>query len=497
MRALRTVPVCLLLALTSCVGLQGMFGGRSSELAMGPGVSLTIYNDGFGVVKERRLFDIARGTQTLTCDGVAFQIVANSVQFSSLTDPDGVRVLEQNYEYDLASADAILERYVDKRIDLVLQATGAGRAQAVSGLLKSVGKRRLVLSMIGSGEIRIIDRRWIRSLRFPELPEGLFVKPTLTWRVAGRKPGKHLFRTSYMAEGFTWFCTYTAVISEDDSQLSLSGWVTIYNDSGARYKNARIKLVAGDVNRVYQNALSHSDLDHEDMDDIFSEDDSGFEEKEFFEYHLYTLGRKTTIERKETKQIELIKPLAAVPLRKILVYAVDDWRGEPPDDRPTVTLEFENTEERGLGIPLPRGVMRVYRRDDADGSPEFLGEDWIEHTPRDEKISLTIGQAFDVVCTTQAWKRNYEEGDEGPPYGRRVNIDNHKDKAIEVRVRATVGPGVRIVSQQAGDRPAKNTRIDFKTVEWNVNVPARGRATLSYATTRSGRHEDFDDDFDL
>ena len=491
----RTAPVCVLLALASCARLPRPFTRRPlPELEMGPGVGLTLYSGGFGIVKERRRLDIRPGRQVLRYDGVAEYIYPESVHFLSLTDPAGVQILEQNYEYDLADAEAILRKYLDRRVDLVLRGSGAAHAQAVGGYLKSYDDRALVLAApAAGGKVHIIGRDNIRKITCAELPGGLITRPTLVWQVAGRRPGEHLCKVSYMTDGIGWHCNYTAVLNRSHTRLDLSGWVTIRNESGAEYKNARIKLLAGDVHRVSVRAISNECLYGEDLEDIFGEaEDDGFEEKSFAEYHLYTLGRPSTINQNQVKQIELIEPVTNVPVSKYLLCDLTDEDDE--HDRPKVMLEFDNTEDHGLGIALPAGAVRVYQRDEADGSLEFIGEDWIEHTPRDETVTACIGRAFDVVCERRSIE--HVSGYNQATCTWEVVLRNHKDEAVEVRVRDSFPHNWTVLEQTIDGKPARYKPVDHKTAEWRVRVPARGQATLTYKV-RMKWAVDRSDDFDL
>ena len=472
MKKLLAVWVLVLLASASWAGEPL---GPKNELEMGEGVGITIYNANFGVVKERRFLDLKQGVDTLKFTGVASAIDATSVHFVSLTDPKGVEILEQNYEFDLVSADKILQRYLDKKISVTLKAAGPEKAKEVNGFLKSYAGGKLILaSKEDSGEIQIVDRDAVRDVTCADLPEGLITRPTLVWKVASDKGGQHLCKIAYMTNNITWNCDYTAVIKKNDTEIDLAGWVTINNGSGAQYKDAQIKLIAGDVHRV---TPPQYDYRYRGAPPAPAKPAAGgFEEKSFAEYHLYTLGRLSTINENQVKQIELIDPALGVPITKYFHYYVGA-------KRPRVMIELQNTKANKLGIALPKGKVRVYQRDDADASLEFIGEDQIDHTPRDEKVKLYIGDAFDIIGESK--QMAYQSGDRWNKYTQEVELRNHKDAEVEIRVEANIGGNGRLESQTIDGKPAEMTKLDAYRVEWRIKVPANGKAKLVYTVFTS------------
>ncbi len=467
MKKLVCAVLCVLVAPT-------VLAAAKSELDMGPGVGITIYNANFGVVKERRLLDLKKGVDTLKFTGVASAIDATSVHFTSLTDPKGVQILEQNYEFDLVSADKILKKYLDKKINLTLQAAGSEAAKKVSGYLKSSGGGKLILATkADGGEIQIIDRSAVRDVTCAELPEGLITKPTLVWKVASEKAGKHLCKIAYMTNQVSWDCDYTAVLKKGDKEIDLAGWVTVNNNSGARYRDARIKLIAGDVHRVTPRPVPQREYLRKGR---AAEAKAGFQEKSFAEYHMYTLGRPSTINENQVKQIELIEPALGVPVTKFYLYHVGA-------KRPRVMVEFENTKKNKLGIALPKGKVRVYQKDEADGSLEFIGEDQIDHTPRDEKVKLYIGDAFDIIGESK--QTAYQSGKRWNRYTQSVELRNHKETDVEIRVEANVYHGSRIEKQEVDGEPVQGKQLDAARMEWRVPVKANGKTKLVYTVFRS------------
>ena len=361
---------------------------------------------GYAVIKEERELELERGRADLRFVDVAALIDPTTVGFESLTDPEGTQVLEQNYQFDLVSQQKLVERYLDRQIT-VEQVRGDDIESFTGRLLSAAGG--LILED-DRGRIRTLQG-W-SGIQFPELPGGLITRPTLVWDVQAERGGTHRARVTYQTQGMSWWADYNLVFAPgkdaNSGLLDVGAWVSIINQSGASYDDAKLKLVAGDVHRapqadprfargVRQMVMAESDV-------------AGFEEKAFFEYHLYTLGRPTTLPDNSTKQLELFESARGVPAEKILVYyglqgfygfapnpMTDRNLGHQSNPKVDVYLRFENVKDNGLGIPLPSGRIRVNQVDPADGSLEFIGEDVIDHTPRDETVLIRLGSAFDVV----------------------------------------------------------------------------------------------------
>ncbi len=400
-----------------------------SFAASEPGVGLTIYNDNFGVVREARQMSFEEGINTVKFTDVASAIDPTSVNFKCLSQPGAVTVLEQNYEYDLVNADSLLKRYIDKEVIVVLRGSGAERRKHLEGeLLAAVGGDLIVQTAAG---IEIVSRAGVEEIALKELPEDLVTRPTLVWLAEADKAGEELCQVTYTTGAISWKADYTAVLNEGDTALDFSGWVTINNRSGASYRDAGLKLIAGDVRRVAEEPMRDRRMVALGMEKAAA---PGFEEKAFMEYHMYTLGRKSTINNNQVKQIEFIEPAVGVAVKKIYVYERGRgwyWRGQDPK-KVKVKIEFENTEKNKLGMALPKGKVRVFKRDPADESLEFVGEDTIDHTPRNEKLSLYIGDAFDIVAEytqvdyKERWGRYFET--------HKVEIRNRKEEKVTVFV---------------------------------------------------------------
>ena len=441
---------------------------------------------GFALVRLERELQIPRGRGTIQFTDVAALIDPTTVQFLSLSDPEGTKVLEQNFQFDLVSQDKLLSRYIDRPVSV--EQRGADGTKVLEGTLIS-SNDGLVLRG-ADGQIHAL-REW-SNVRFGELPGGLITRPTLEWDVASDKGGTQDARVSYQTGGITWWADYNLIFTEgadaNSGFVDVGAWVSLLNQSGARYQDAKLKLIAGDVHRA---APAPQELRSKVYEMAVAADAApqGFEEKSFFEYHLYTLGRPATIPNNSTKQIELFDSATHVPAKKQLVYYGGDFGGDygaPMQDRDMspgsnaavdVWLKFRNDKDSGMGMPLPAGRIRVSQQDKADGSLEFIGEDTIKHTPKDEDVRVKLGTAFDVVgerrqtdFTVNSKGRVMEEAFE-------IKVRNHKTQPVEVIVRENLyrwSQWTLIEQSQASEKK------DARTIEFPVKVAADGEATVTY-----------------
>lgn len=365
-----------------CVGIGLVLA--LPALAKEPKVELTVYNTNLGFVRERRDLLLPKGIGEVKFTDVASGIDATSVHFKSLTDPS-VTVVEQNYEYDLVNADKLLRKYIDQQISVLTKDKG----DLYEGALLSFDHSQLLLKTRQG--LAMVNRQNIQDIRFKSLPEGLITRPTLVWTVDGKQGGKQRCEIAYLTSGINWRCDYTVVVNAKDTQFKdFAGWVTINNHSGATYKEARLKLIAGDVHRVQPPQYLWGRRKQEEVELYDKAKGGGFVEKPFFEYHLYTLSRLVTVKDNQIKQEELLNR-HDIPITKLYEY---DGARHP---KVAVKLEFTNDKASHLGMPLPKGRVRVYKEDPATKSLEFVGEDNLDHTPKDEKRKLTLGNAFDLV----------------------------------------------------------------------------------------------------
>ena len=415
----RTVLAALaLLLFVNAVGAEK----RRSTPAERESIALTIYNSNLGLVKETRNIEIGRGTSDLWFEGVAAQIDPTSVHIRSIDHPEALRILEQNFEYDLISPAKLMEKYVGHEVELVRSNQGA--------------EERLSARLVGTtgGHVYEIDGKIAIDPPYrvvlPSLPEGLISKPSLVWLLDSDRQ-THRVEASYLTGGVTWRANYVAVLDKDDAHVDLGGWITIDNRSGATYENATLKLVAGDINRVGSPrdkrimAMADAPIEH-------------VQEESFFEYHLYTVARPTTVRDNQTKQIALLSAEGA-GVEKSFVYTPSypyfsrRMDGPETSTKVGVFISLDNSDENGMGIPLPGGVVRVYKQD-ASGALQFVGEDRIGHTPVDETIRIRMGNAFDIVAERVQTDFEVLSGEKLHRSSYEVSIRNHKEEDVVVSV---------------------------------------------------------------
>ncbi len=429
-------------------------------------VQVTIYNGNLGLVKDVREVRLPVGTREVHFMDVAAQIDPTTVHLRSLSDPAGLRILEQNYEYDLLSSQKLMEKYVGKRVRLY---TGDGTYHEAT-LLTTQGPVFEINGLIHLGHYG--------RLVLPSLPENLVSKPTLAWLLRNQAAGPQRVEASYLTGGITWKADYVMVLGATDDRADLTGWVTIDNKSGATYAEAALKLVAGDVHRAQDRRRDARLLEVASKAAAAPEASREFAAEGFFEYHLYTLDGRTTIKDNQTKQLALLTA-ADVPIQKHLIYygAADYYRtsyGVPISNQKVgVFLEVKNSREQRLGIPLPKGKIRVYKAD-RSGSQQFIGEDWIDHTPKDERVKIKMGNAFDVVGerTQRDWRqigRNLYEVE------WEIALRNHKKEEQTVTVIEPV-PG----DWQVLHSTHPYEKIEAHTLRYRIPVPKEASAKLVY-----------------
>jgi hypothetical protein len=436
-------------------------------------LAVTVYNASLALVRDIREFTLPAGESDLHFVDIAATVNPATVHLRSLTEPSRLSVLEQNYEFDLLEPEKLLRKYVGRDVTLVRT-----RMQNGSATQEEVTAR---LVSYNNGPIWKIGNDYVTGLgsdhiRFPELPSNLYSRPTLVWRLANRGGARHRVETSYLAGGLSWNADYVLTVGRDDKAADLDGWVTLTNGSGTTFRDAKLQFVAGDLNRVAQAARKGA---MEAMADMRASAAPAMVQEAFSEYHLYTLGRRTTIANQQTKQLSLLNG-TGVPVEKR--YVVDGQSfyyrnrrspGTPMKDQVQVFYRFKNDDKSGLGAPMPQGVIRVYQAD-SKGGLQFVGEDRIDHTPKDETIDLKIGNAFDVVCERN--QTDFEKISE-TVYEMEfaITLRNHKAVPITVQVNEPVGGTWRMV---------RSTHEWQKTAAWaaqfTVPVPADGAATLKY-----------------
>jgi hypothetical protein len=442
---------------------------------------------GYATVRNDREVPLTAGRNTVRFTDVAGLIDPTTVSFSSITDPAGTRVIEQNFQFDLVSTEKLLTKFIDRNI--AIERNVGNKLETIEGTLLST-QGGIVLRE-ADGSVRTVP--YNAGVKLPSLPGGLISRPTLVWDVNAGKAGAHKTRVSYQTSGITWWADYNLTYSEGKDagscKLDVGAWVSILNQSGAGYPDAKIKLVAGDVHRADNLQPAAPAMAKRAMADAAREEVAGFVEKSFFEYHLYTLGRPSSLPENSTKQIELFPKVSKVNCEKTLVYAgqagqwyggglmTDRSYGITGNKKVDTWLSFRNREENGMGVPLPSGRVRVSKLDTADGTLEFIGEDHIDHTPKNETLMLKLGSAFDVVGERRQVDFKVDSNRNTMTEEIEVKIRNRKDEPVTVVVKENLYRWTNWKVTQANQSYEKQ---DSRTIHFPVQVAADGEAVVRY-----------------
>jgi hypothetical protein len=445
---------------------------------------------GYAMVREERSFDFTAGRNLLRVSDVPALIDPTTVTFVSLRDPKGTRVVEQNFEFDLTSTAKLLSRYIDR--DITVEQARGSQVEAIKGTLIST-QGGLVLRQ-PDGSVRIVSDH--SGVRLPGIPGGLISKPTLAWDIGASRAGTQAARFSYQTGGMTWWTDYNLTYSEPKPgacRVDVAAWVTIVNQSGAAFADASVKLMAGDVQRARPRAYGM--VAEAAAAPAMRTKADGFQEKAFFEYHLYTLGRPTTLSNNATKQIELFPMAAAVGCEKTLVYngqgpiysydtpVTDRAFGARSAKKVDVLLRVKNAAANGLGVPLPAGKIRVSKLDTADGNLEFVGEDLIDHTARDETVQVRLGSAFDVVGERKQLDFRIDTAAHWIEEDIEVTLRNQKpDEAVTVQVREYL---YRWSNWTVLRKSQDFTLEDSRTIMFPVKLAAKAQASVRYTVRYS------------
>lgn len=433
-------------------------------------MAVTVYNSDLGLVKDLRTINLPAGQAKLEFMDVASQIQPVTVHAQAVDNPTEFRILEQNYEYDLMSQEKILDKYVGKKLKIVQWKDYQDRQDTVEAMLLS-----------SEGQIyQVGDEIYLGYPGYkvvPQIPDNLISKPTLVWLFENDSAAKKSIEVSYLTSGISWKADYVFVVNDTDTATDISGWVTVDNRSGATYNDAKLKLVAGDVNRV-QSPMAYAKEGFAGARVMAMDAAPQFQEQGFFEYHLYDLQRKTTIKNNQTKQISLLES-SGVNLEKI--YEVQGFNGaytqrywEPVTKHDVNTFfKFKNAKTNHLGMPLPEGTIRLYKKDKS-GSQQFIGEDHIKHTPEDEEVKLTIGKAFDIVAervqtdyqqiTSKVHQTEWE-----------ITIRNHKDEDVVVLINEPFSTDWRVLSTTHAPK-----KLSAWMAQFAVAIPKKGETKLKY-----------------
>ncbi len=442
---------------------------------------------GYAMVRQERDFLLANNRNNIKFTDVAGLIDPTTVLLESLTDPAGTRVIEQIFQFDLVSTQKLLEKYIDKDIGVVQSRGNA--TETFNGILTSTNGGLVLKNSDGS--VRILNQ--YDNVKLPSLPGGLISKPTLVWDVSTQKTGTHKTRVSYQTGGMSWWSDYNIAYSEgadaNSCNLDIGAWVTIINQSGASYQDAKLKLIAGDVQRAQVRGYAVAAAPVAKMRQALDEDSAGFNEKAFFEYHLYTLGFPTTLPDNSTKQLELFPTARSVPCEKALVYQgqngmgyygglmTDRGFGVESNKKVDVYLSFKNSKDNRVGMPLPAGKIRVSKLDGADKTLEFIGEDVIDHTPKDETVRIRMGSAFDVVGERIQKDFRIDNNAHWMEEDIEVKVRNQKNEAVNVQVRENL---YRWTNWQISKNSAAFNKTNSRSIVFPIRIAKGGETVVKY-----------------
>lgn len=432
-------------------------------------VEVTVYNSNLGLVKDVRGIGLEKGRLKLRFMDVASSINTRSVHIKSLSHSDRLSVLEQNYEYDLMSPSKLMDKYVGKEVKLLKTNEFKGTEEIVKATLMSNNNNQPIYKI--NDEIYL---GYKGQVILPEIPEDLIARPTLVWLLENRTNMKHKIEVSYLTNDINWSADYVMVVGKDNKSCDLNGWVTINNRSGGAYKDAKLKLIAGEVHRVREERLDRIYAKTAALESAKPQ----FKEEEFFEYHIYTLNRRSTIKNNQEKQIQLLEA-TGVPVKKELIvygyrgYYTSRYSEKIPKQDVNVYISFVNSKDNRIGMPLPAGVIRLYMPDD-ENTLQFIGEDRIEHTPVNEEVRVKVGKAFDVVC--ERVQTDYHRiSDRVYETEWEIAVRNHKKESVKVSLIEPLFGDWKIIKSTHNYE-----KLDAHTVRFDVNVPSEEEVKITY-----------------
>lgn len=460
------VAFLLLAPRTFAQTTQTSTGGEQKDLAV------TVYNSNVALVRDVRRVHLPTGTVDLRFEDIAASVNPVTVHIVSLNAPKDLTVLEQNYEYDLLNPAKLMDKFVGKEVTLIRLVTENNSTKEVPVKATLLSNNQGPVWKVGN---EIVTGMGADRLVFPNLPENLYSKPTLVWLLENRHAGEQDIEASYLTNDMNWNADYVLTVAADQKVADLNGWVTVVNHSGTAYRNAQLQLVAGQLNRVYNQAVPMETM----VMNKAAAAAPQFAQEALSEYHLYTLQRRTTLQNNETKQISLLSSTGVHIDKSFVVdgqqyyYRTAQNPGIPVKDPVQVHIKFQNSEANSLGMPLPEGTVRVYQGD-SKGRVQFIGEDRINHTPKDETLDLHIGNAFDVV--EERKQTEYQQlGPRVSEMAYEITLRNHKPDAIMVEVNEPIGGDWTMV-----DSNFKYEKTAAFAVRFSVPVEANGQAVLKY-----------------
>jgi hypothetical protein len=471
LKILRAASLALMLSITAYNGFAMQAEEKTTTLQDQKQVSVTIYNENLALIKELRSVMLDKGQNKLAWREVSARMRPETALLRNPTQPAGFRLLEQNFDFDLLTPQKLLEKYLGRTVTIIRSNLATGAETSETAMVLSINDG-IVLKFDDRIETGIPGR-----ITFPGVPGHLRDQPTLSLTLINHLPGEHELELSYLTTGLSWQSDYVAELSADDSQLDLNGLVTLANHSGITYDNARLQLVAGEVHQVQpepRHARKMMAMMAEAADSIEMKEES------LFEYHLYTLPIPTTLADNQTKQVALMSA-ASIPVSKeFLLRGMDYYYSGKYGEighklKPSVFIHFDNKGE-GLGIPLPKGIVRVYKHD-SQGNAQFVGEDRIDHTARNEQIRLKLGNAFDI--TADKIQMDFQRLTSTPQNlfetAYKIAIRNARKEGVTIRVQEPIPGDWTIVSESL-----PHTKFSANLAEWKVAVPANQEIVLTY-----------------
>lgn len=430
-------------------------------------LAITIYNDGLALVRDSRFINLpAAGRSTLAFEDVSGQMMPQTAALSG-----AMTVIEQNFDFDLLSPQALLNKAVGEEV-LLYREDSDGDMEARDAIVLSNNGGAAVLKV--GNQIEIIQSDFPGRIVFKKIPANLKVRPTLSMEIDAKRAGDQKIELAYLTNGIGWSADYVGKLSRDEKTLDLTGLITLTNNTGVSYTKAKTQLIAGDLNRARE------ELQYERSDMVMmtaSKRSSAPVAREAVgDYHMYTLPQPTTIANKQTKQVTFLTA-GAVPVQKVYSYDAIWFYTQKDPQNASVSLEFENEAKSNLGLPLPKGVVRIYGKDSA-GNAQFLGEDRIGHTAEGNDVDLTMGKAFDVTVTSKkrsddlvSKTRTREIRDITMEYV----IKNAKESDVVVTLTQRVGRDVEVL-----DTNITAKEEDAQTLSFDVAVPSKGETKLRF-----------------
>jgi hypothetical protein len=446
-----------------------------STLSDQQSVAVTIYNQDLALVKDTRKVSLKTGLNALALRDVSAQMRPETALLRSINAPGSLHLLEQNFDFDLLTPQKMLEKYVGRTVSIVKTNYKTGEETTEQATVLSANNG-VVLKIGNRIETGIPGR-----IVYDDVPDNLRDRPTLVTQINNKGATDQTVELSYLTGGLGWKADYVAELNDKENQLDLSGWVTLTNTSGASYKNAKLQLVAGDVNRVQEQMRPMVKAMR--MESMAADAASPMQEEGLLEYHLYSLDRPTNIMEAQTKQVALLSA-SSVPARKELVlkgadyYYMGQYGEIGTKMKVGVFVEFDNKEASKLGLPLPKGILRVYKKD-SKGNAQFVGEDNIDHTPKNETVRLKLGDAFDVTADKKQSDfkvlPNPQKGHSAYESAYELTLKNAKKEKVTVTVQEPIGGDWKIVSESA-----PHTKANSHLAVWKIEIPAEGSTTLTY-----------------